>query len=121
MTAAADVVAVLAALVEQVRGGRSAFLMDQDGILIGQASAERSGDLEAVAGECSGLMREVRAVASASGWGEPRTLTLRGNGGYLVFGFGRGDLVCGLEAGQEGIGGQLRQAVLQALDKLGSL
>ncbi len=121
VTVTGNMTAKLTGLIEGVRGGRSAFVMDREGMLVAQASHGGPGDAETAAGECAGVVREVRAVAETSGWGELRTLSLRGAGWRLVLGFGRGDLVCGLETGSEGVGGQMRQAVRQTLDELGEM
>jgi predicted regulator of Ras-like GTPase activity (Roadblock/LC7/MglB family) len=118
---AGDLAKTVAGLIQAVRQGQGALLMDLDGVPVEQAASAAGPDLETIAGEYAGLLREARSIAAELGWGAPRRFGVRGASRQVVFAFAPGDLVLGVEAGGAGLRGQMGYAVTQALGQLGDL
>ena len=111
----------VADLVQAVREGRAALLMALDGVPVEQAAPAGSADVEAIAGEYSGLLRQAQALSSELECGAPLRFSVRGANRRIVFAFVPGDLVLGVEAGPTSLRGQLHRAVAQSADQLGDL
>jgi predicted regulator of Ras-like GTPase activity (Roadblock/LC7/MglB family) len=118
---AADLAKTVADLVQTVRQGQGALLMAMDGVPVEQAGSAGGVDLDAIAGEYSGLLQQAKALAEELGCGAPRRFSVRGRNRQLVFAFVSGDLVLGAEAGPAGLHAQMRRAVAQAAGQLGEL
>jgi len=95
--------------------------MGADGVLVEQAAPVAGADVEAVAGEYASLLRHVRSLATELDWGSPKSFSVRGTGGQLVFAFAPRDLLLGVETGPTGLCGQVRYALSRALSQIGNL
>ena len=117
----ADLAKTVADLVQAVPEGQAAFLMDLDGVPFEQAASAERADLEAIAGEYAGLLRQARAMAIEWNCGAPQRFSVRGTHRQVVFAFVPGDLVLGVEAGPASLRGQMRFAITQAVGQFGDL
>jgi len=113
--------ATVTGLVRAVRQGRGAVLMGWDGVPVEQAAPVAGTDVEAVAGEYASLLRHARSLVCELDWGSPRSFSVRGAGGQVVFAFAPKDLLLGVETGPTGLGGQMRYALGRALAQMGEL
>ena len=95
--------------------------MGEDGIPIVQATPVAGVDLEAVAGEYAGLLRQTRGLVDELQWGAPQSFSVRGASGQVVFAFAPEDLFLGVEAGPIALRGQMRYALGRTLAQLGDL
>jgi len=95
--------------------------MAMDGVPVEQAGSAGGGDLEAVAGEYAGPLRQAKALATELHCGEPRLFSVRGTNRQFVFAFVPGDLVLAAEAGPAGLSAQMRHAIIRAAGQLGEL
>ena len=77
--------------------------------------------MEAIAGEYATLLRQARSVVAELNWGAPKSVSVRGAGGQVVFAFTPKELLVGVEAGPAGLRGQMRYALGRALTQLGDL
>ena len=118
---AGDLAKAVTDLVQAVRQGRGALLMGTDGVPIVQAAPVAGVDVEAVAGEYAGLLRQARGLVDELQWGAPKSFSVRGAGGQVLFAFAPGDLFLGVEAGPIGLRGQMRYALGRTLAQLGDL
>ena len=118
---AADLEGTLADLARTVRSGQGAVLMDLDGVLIEQAVQGPGAELESVAAEYAGPLRQAQSLAAELELGAPLGYSVRGTGGLFVFAFAPGDLVLAVEADAAGLRGQMRQALIRALGRLRDL
>ncbi len=116
-----DLARVVADLARAVRKGQGALLMDLDGVPVEQAAPAPGADMEAIAGEYAGLLRQARSLVAELEWGAAKGYSVRGASRQVVFAFGPGDLALGVEAGHLGMRGQMRHAMAQALGQLGDL
>ncbi|MFA5028219.1 MAG: hypothetical protein WC713_10105 [Candidatus Methylomirabilota bacterium] len=98
----------LASLLGGVRDGRSAFLMDADGVLVA-ASGDSPAIAEPLAGEYVGVLREAASLCEAEDWGTLRALAVRGRALRAVLLPASGGLVIGLTGGPASLLSQLRQ------------
>ena len=73
-----DFQAILSDLLQKVTGLRGAILLDQEGMLIAQASQGTGLDLEAAGAGAGLLLRETLAVAERLGQGEIGEVLLEG-------------------------------------------
>jgi predicted regulator of Ras-like GTPase activity (Roadblock/LC7/MglB family) len=110
----------LAVLVQGVRDGRVALVMDADGMVVASAGGE-SALAESVAGEYGVILREAKSLCEARGWGALRSFTVQGAELRLVFADLPGDLTLGLSGGPEALVGLMRQAAGSAAPGLGTL
>src|SRR3970282_2709011 len=83
----ADLAKAVTDLVQAVRQGRGALLMGEDGVPIVQAAPVAGVDVEAVAGEYAGLLRQARGLVDELQWGAPKSFSVRGAGGQVLFAF----------------------------------
>ncbi len=113
--------ATVSKLVQEVRHGRGAFLMDVNGIPIEHMAPVAGAGVEAIAGEYATLLRQARSLVAELNWGAPKSFSVRGAGGQVVFAFTPKDLLVGVEAGPAGLRGQMRYALDRALTQLGEL
>jgi predicted regulator of Ras-like GTPase activity (Roadblock/LC7/MglB family) len=113
-----DLTGLVSTTIASVRGGRGSLVMDFDGVSIDQATQEPNVDLELLAGEFAGLLREARTLAANLGWDAVRTFSVRARDRQVVFAFGPDDLLLGVEAGPTGLCGQMRAAAKRAADRL---
>jgi predicted regulator of Ras-like GTPase activity (Roadblock/LC7/MglB family) len=118
---AGDMAKAVTELVQAVRQGRGALLMGEDGIPIVQAAAVAGVDVEAVAGEYAGLLHQARVLVDELQWGAPKSFSVRGASGQVVFAFAPEGLFLGVEAGPVGLRGQMRHALSRTLAQLGDL
>jgi len=116
---AADLAKMVADLVQAVPEGHGALLMDLDGVPVEQAASAVRVDLEAIASEYAGLLRQASAMALELNCGAPQRFSVRGTHRQVVFAFVPGDLVLGVEAGSASLRGQMRYAIVQAVGQLG--
>lgn len=116
-----DLGGTVARLAQAVRAGRGALLMDLDGIPIERAARVAGADLESVAGEYAGLLRQAQALATALDSGGLLAYSVRGTDRQVVFRLIAGDLALGVEAGPMGLPGQIRHALAQATEQLRDL
>ena len=117
----ADLAAAVATLLQSVRGGRGALLMDLDGVPIEQATAEPELNAEALAAEYAGLLRHAQSAAAGLRWGAVRSLSVRGAASLVVFRIVSGELALGAETGPTDSRGQTRQAIEEAASQLGDI
>ncbi|MBI4734474.1 MAG: roadblock/LC7 domain-containing protein [candidate division NC10 bacterium] len=82
--AATDLQAVLADLLGRVAGARGAILVDQDGVLIAQASRGPAVDLDAAGAGAGLLLRETLAAAGHLGHGTVGEVLLEAERGTLA-------------------------------------
>lgn len=115
-----DLSASLAGIVRGLRGGRTALLMDADGMVVGSAGGE-GGTAESIAGEYGMILREAQALCQARGWGNLRAFAVQGANMRLAFADVPGDLVLGVSGGPEAPLGLMRHAVGTAAPGLGAL
>jgi len=113
-----DLSGLVSTTLASVRGGRGSLVMGLDGVPIDQATQDPGVDLESLAGEFAGLLREARTLAASLGWGAVRTFSVRARDRQVVFAFGPDGLLLGVEAGPTGLCGQLRDAARRAADRL---
>ncbi len=118
---AADLAKTVADLVRAVPQGQGALLMNLNGVPVEQAASADRAELEAIAGEYAGLLRQARAMAVELNCGAPQRFSVRGTHRQVVFAFVAGDLVLGVEAGPASLRGQMRYAIAQAVGQLGDL
>lgn len=118
---AGDLAKAVTDLVQAVRQGRGALLMGADGVPIAQAVPVAGVDVGAVAGEYAGLLRQARGLVDELQWGAPKSFSVRGPSGQVVFTFAPEDLFLGVEAGPTGLRGQMRYALGRTLAHLGDL
>jgi predicted regulator of Ras-like GTPase activity (Roadblock/LC7/MglB family) len=111
----------MANLVQAVEDGQGALLMALDGLPVEQAPPPGRADLEAIAGEYGGLLRQALALAAELDCGVPQRFSVRGANRRVVFAFAPGDLALGVEAGPASLCSQVRRAVAQAAGQLGEL
>ncbi|MBI4736503.1 MAG: roadblock/LC7 domain-containing protein [candidate division NC10 bacterium] len=104
-------------LVKRVGQARGALLMHLDGVPIAQAPPE--ADLDSLAGEYAGLLRQAQALAAELDLGAARSFSVRAASHPVVFAFVPGDLALGVETRPSGLRGQMRHALAQALGQLG--
>jgi predicted regulator of Ras-like GTPase activity (Roadblock/LC7/MglB family) len=116
-----NLTATVSTLVQEVRHGRGALLMDRDGVAVESMSPVGGAGLEAIAGEYATLLRQARTVVAELNWGAPKSFSVRGHGGQVVFAFTPKDLSVGVEAGPAGLRGQMRYALGRALTQIGDL
>lgn len=105
-------------LVRRVGKARGALLMHLDGVPIAQAPPEASADLDSLAGEYAGLLRQAQALAAELDLGAARSFSVRAANHPVVFAFVPGDLALGVETRPSGLRGQMRHALAQALGQL---
>lgn len=117
----ADLAQTVAELAQAVREGQGALLMALDGVPVEQAVPPGGEDIEAVAGEYAGLLRQVQALSAELGCGAPLRFSVRGMQRGVVFAFVPGDLVLGVTAGPTGLRGQMRHVIAHAAGQLGEL
>jgi len=98
----------LASLLDGVRDGRSAFLMDADGVLVA-VSGDSPAIAEPLAGEYVGILHEAVSLCEAEGWGALRALAVRGKALRVVMVPASGGLTVGLSGGPASFLSQLRQ------------
>ena len=110
--------ATVSKLVQEVRHGRVALLMDQDGVSVERMTPGAGAGVEAIAGEYASLLRQARSVVAELNWGAPKSFSVRGAGGQVVFAFTPKDLLVGVEAGPAALRGQMRYALDRALTQL---
>ena len=113
-----DLARVVAELARGVWKGHGAFLMDLDGVPIEQVGPATAADLESIAGEYAGLLRQAQALVTEMDWGAATSYSVRGTTRQVVFAFAPGDLVLGVEARGLGVRGQMRHALGQAVGQL---
>ncbi len=113
--------ATVSKLVQEVRHGRGALLMDVNGVSIEHMAPVAGVDVEAIAGEYAGLLRQARGLVDELQWGAPKSFSVRGASGQVVFAFAPEDLFLGVEAGPIGLRGQMRYALGRTLAQLGDL
>ena len=118
---AADPAKTVADLVQAVREGQGALLMALDGVRVEEAASADGADLEAIAGEYAGLLRQAQALAGELDCGAPLRFSVRGTNRRVVFPFVPRDLVLGAVAGPASLRGQVQHAVVQAAARLGEL
>jgi predicted regulator of Ras-like GTPase activity (Roadblock/LC7/MglB family) len=118
---AADLEGTLADLARTVRSGQGAVLMDLDGVPIAQAAQGPGAELESVAAEYVGPLRQAQSLAADLDLGAPRGYSVRGTGGLFFFAFAPGDLVLAVGADSTGLRGQMRHALIRALGQLRDL
>lgn len=106
-------------LVRRVGKARGALLMDLDGVPIAQAASGGAADLDSLAGEYAGLLRQAQALAAELDLGAARSFSVRAANHPVVFAFVPGGLALGIEAEPSGLRGQMRHALAQALGQLG--
>jgi len=116
-----DLAATVSKLVQEVRHGRAALLMDVDGVPVERVAPVAGAGLEEIAGEYATLLRQARSVVAELNWGSPRSFSVRGAGRQVVFAFTPKDLLVGVEAGPAGLRGQMRYALGRALTQIGDL
>ena len=116
-----DFAKTVADLAQAVREGQGALLMALDGVPIEQVAAGGASDLEAIAGEYAGLLRQAQALSAELGCGAPLRFSVRGEHRRVVFAFVPGDLALGVTAGPTGLRGQMRHVIAQAAGQLGDL
>lgn len=104
-------------LVRRAGKARGALLMDLDGVPIAQSPPE--AELEPLAGEYAGLLRQAQALADELDLGAARSFSVRAASHPVVFAFVPGDLALGVETEPWGLCGQMRHALAQALGQLG--
>lgn len=95
--------------------------MDVNGVPIEHMAPVAGAGVEAIAGEYATLLRQARSVVAEMNWGAPKSFSVRGAGGQVVFAFTPKDLLVGIEAGPAGLRGQMRYALGRALTQLGDL
>lgn len=96
--------------------------MDLDGVPIEQAAPGGAGaDLESVAGEYAGLLRQARALAGELDLGAAEGFNVRAATRQVAFVFVPGELALGVETGAAGLRGQIRYVLAQARGQLGGL
>ncbi len=117
----ADLAKTLADLLQGVREGRGALLMALDGVPVEQAASAGGVDLEAIAGEYAGLLRQAQGLSAELECGEPLRFSVRGANRRVVFTFVPGDLALGVEAGPAALRGQMRHVAKQAARQFGKL
>lgn len=117
----ADLAKTVENLMQAVRGGQAALLMALDGVPVEQAAPAGGADLEAVAGEYAGLLRQAKALMDELDCGVPQRFCVRGTNRQVMFAFVPGELALGVEAGPTGLRGQMREAVARAAGQLGDL
>jgi len=117
----ADLAKAVAHLASTVREGRGAVLMDLDGVPVEQAAPADGADLEAIAGEYAGLLRQAQSLSSELGCGAPLRFSVRGASRRIVFAFVPEGLVLGVEAGPTALRGQMQRAVAQAAGQLSEI
>lgn len=108
-------------LIQEVRHGRGALLMDGDGVPVERVAPGAGVGLEAIAGEYAPLLRQARSVVAELNWGPPKSFSVRGVDRQVVFAFTRKELLMGIEAGPAGLLGQMRYALGRALTQSGDL
>jgi predicted regulator of Ras-like GTPase activity (Roadblock/LC7/MglB family) len=118
---APDLGNAVANLVQAVGDGQGALLMALDGVPVEQAPPAGGAELEAIAGEYGGLLRQALALAAELDCGVPQRFSVRGTDRRVVFAFAPGDLALGVEAGPASLCSQMRRAVAQAAGQLGEL
>ena len=116
-----NLAATVSRLVQEVRHGRGALLMDVDGVPVEHMAPVAGAALEAIAGEYATLLRQARGVVAELNWGPPKSFSVRGAGRQVVFAFTPKDLLVGIEAGPAGLPGQMRYALGRALIQIGDL
>jgi predicted regulator of Ras-like GTPase activity (Roadblock/LC7/MglB family) len=114
-----DLANAVAKLVQAVGDGQGALLMALDGVPVEQAPPAPGADLEAIAGEYGGLLRQALALAAELNCGVPQRFSVRGTNRRVVFAFVPGDLAVGVEGGPASLCSQIRHAVAQAAGRLG--
>jgi predicted regulator of Ras-like GTPase activity (Roadblock/LC7/MglB family) len=117
----ANLAATVSKLVQEVRHGRGALLMDGNGAPVERMAPGASAGLEAIAGEYASLLRQARSVVAELNWGAPKSLSVRGAEGQVIFAFAPKDLFVGVAAGPAGLRGQMRSALGRALTQIGDL
>jgi len=115
-----DLASSLATLVQGIRDGRVALVMDADGMVVASAGGE-TALAESLAGEYGVILREAQSLCEAEGWGPLRTFTVQGASLRLAFGEIPGDLRLGLSGGPEALVGLMRRAVGAAAPDLGTV
>jgi predicted regulator of Ras-like GTPase activity (Roadblock/LC7/MglB family) len=95
--------------------------MGGDGVPIAQAATDAGVDVEAVAGEYAGLLHQARTLVDELRWGAPKSFSVRGAGGQVVFAYATEGLFLGIEAGPIGLRGQMRYALGRTLAQLGDV
>ena len=116
-----NLAAAFSRLVQEVRDGRGALLMDGDGVPVEHVAPVAGAGLEAIAGEYAVLLRQARSVVAELHWGAAKGFSVRGAGRQVVFAFTPKDLLVGVEAGPAGLHGQMRYALGRALTQIGDL
>ena len=116
-----DLSRTVADLVQRVGKARGALLMGLDGVPIEHAAPGAGADLESLAGEYAGPLRQAQTLAAELDLGAAKGFSVRAASHQVVFVFATGDLILGVEAGATGLCGQMRHALAQARGQLGEL
>lgn len=118
---AVDLASAVADLVQGVRDGQGALLMALDGVPVEQTGATGGAEMETVAGEYAGPLRQAEALAAELGCGAPQHFSVRGASRRIIFAFVPGDLALGVQTGRAGLRGQMRHAITRVVGQLGEV
>lgn len=95
-------------LLDGVRDGQAALLMDGDGVLVA-ASGAQSLLAESIAGEYGVILSEATAFCEARGWGALGTFTVQGGALRVAFAPAGNGLTVGLAGGPDALVAQMRR------------